>query len=92
VEKAEEMMGKLQRPSSVPDYPTRPVREGMIARGIVGQILFNMVPTRKASTPYAIAKKEYGLSGNMVKVYMQFCEMTDQQPDPRISEMAAKEK
>jgi len=80
------MAKKLQRPETVTDYPTRPIREGMIARGIVGQILFNMVPTAKAATPYAIAKKEYGLRGNMVKVYMQFCEMTEQQPDPRISE------
>lgn len=86
------MVTKLQRPASVPDFPTRPIREGMIARGIVGQILFNMLPTRKAATPYAIAKKEYGLKGSMVKVYMQFCEMTDQKPDPRISEMWLKEK
>lgn len=81
----------LARPATIPDYPTRPIREGMIARGIVGQILFNMVPTAKASTPYAIAKKEYGLKGNKVKVYMQFCEMTEQKPDPRIAEMWLKE-
>lgn len=85
-------MSSLVRPASVPDYPTRPIREGMIARGIVGQILFNMVPTAKASTPYAIVKREYGLRGSMVKVYMQFCEMTEQRPDPRISEMWLKER
>lgn len=77
---------RLKRPDTVPDYPTRPIREGMIARGIVSQILFNTVPTRKAATPYAIAKKEYGCRGSMVKVYHQFCEMCDIEPDPRIEE------
>jgi hypothetical protein len=85
-------MAKLTRPDTVPDYPMRPIREGMVARGIVGQILFNMVPTHKAPKPSVIAKKEYGCKGSMVKVYMQFCEMTDQVPDPRISEMWLKEK
>ena len=83
------MTAKLQRPASVKDYPTRPIRELMIAQGIKGQILFGMLPTRKARTPYAIAKLEYGCRGSMRKVYLQFCEMTDQTPDPRIAKEEA---
>jgi hypothetical protein len=87
------MKKKLQRPDTVPDYPTRPIREGMVARGIVGQILFNMLPTAKAPKPSVIAKKEYGCKGkDLVEVYMQFCEMTDQQPDARIVELRTKGK
>ena len=79
---------KLTRPATVPDYPTRPVRELLLQQGLKGEILFNMRMTRKAPPANSIIMKEYGIKGrSRVKRYMQFCEMTDQDPDPRIVEL-----
>jgi hypothetical protein len=89
-QKEEEM--KLQRPATVLDHPTRPVREMMIAMGLKSEILYGMRMTAKAPPCNSIVAKEYGCKGSKVKRYMQFCEMTDQKPDPKIAELWLKEK
>lgn len=77
----------LTRPDTVPDYPTRPIREKAIALGLASEILFNMRMTRKAPPCNSIVAKEYGCKGSRPKRYMQFCEMTGIKPDPRVVEL-----
>jgi len=85
-------MPKLQRPKTIRDYPTRPIREFTIKMGMETEMLHGMRLTGKAPPANAIVYNEYGCRGSRPKRYMQFCEMTDQIPDPRIVELLNKEK
>ena len=50
-------------------------RAQMILRGLYMECKHNMRLTAKAPSCYSIAKKEYGLKGNKVKVYNQLCQL-----------------
>ena len=50
-------------------------RAQMILNGLYMEIKHNMRLTAKAPTCYSLAKKEYGLKGNKVKVYNQLAQL-----------------
>ena len=50
-------------------------RAQMILRGLYMEVKHNMRLTAKAPTCYSLAKKEYGLKGNKIKVYNQLAEL-----------------
>jgi hypothetical protein len=50
-------------------------RAQTILRGLYMEAKHNMRLTAKAPSCYSLAKKEFGLKGNKVKVYNQLCEL-----------------
>jgi|TARA_R110001592_G_scaffold355988_1_gene657204 hypothetical protein len=50
-------------------------RAQMILNGLYMEVKHNMRLTAKAPTCYSLAKKEYGLKGNKVKVYNQLAQL-----------------
>ena len=50
-------------------------RAQTILRGLYMETKHNMRLTAKAPSCYSLAKKEFGLKGNKVKVYNQLCEL-----------------
>jgi len=50
-------------------------RAQMILQGLYMEVKHNMRLTAKAPTCYSLAKKEYGLKGNKVKVYNQLAQL-----------------
>jgi hypothetical protein len=50
-------------------------RAQMILNGLYMEVKHNMRLTAKAPTCYSLAKKEYGLKGNKIKVYNQLAQL-----------------
>tara|TARA_R110000751_G_scaffold44295_1_gene101464 strand:+ start:167 stop:400 length:234 start_codon:yes stop_codon:yes gene_type:complete len=50
-------------------------RAQMILQGLYMEVKHNMRLTAKAPSCYSLAKKEYGLKGNKVKVYNQLAQL-----------------
>ena len=50
-------------------------RAQMILNGLYMEVKHNMRLTAKAPSCYSLAKKEYGLKGNKVKVYNQLAQL-----------------
>lgn len=54
------------------DFPTRPIREFMIAQGLRTWIKFGIAPTHKAPKPSTILRMEYGMKGKPEDLLEQF--------------------
>ncbi len=75
----------------ITDIKTIPVRELMIKQALVMEIKFNMRATRKAPKATTILRKEYGMKGTPLRLYMQWCRFRGYDFDGKILEMAMKE-
>lgn len=54
------------------DFPTRPIREFMIAQGLEMESKFGISMTRKAPKASSIVRQEYGMTGKTADLLEQF--------------------